>query len=177
MALFWQNGYARTSVSDLLRAMGINRFSMYAAFGDKPALFVAALTLYRQRWAAFIRAHLDRGGSPRAALLGLVRAMGEQIVEDKLGRGCLIANSAFALAELPPPAAAIVTAGLRGLEDAVAATIARAQRAGEISRQTDARTLARFIIAAVNGIRAAGRVERERGRLRALTELALSVLH
>ncbi len=177
MELFWHRGYERTSVAELLRAMRINRFSLYHTFGDKPELFVEALTLYRRRWAAFIGGHLEQEGSPRAALLGLIRAMGEEIVDDKLGRGCLIANSAFALAELPPEAAAIVTGGLHSLEDAIAGTIARAQRAGEISRQQEARTLARFVIAAVNGIRAAGRVERDRGRLRALTELALSVLH
>lgn len=176
MELFWEKGYQHTSISDLLRAMRINRWSLYETFGDKPQLFVRALQLYRERWAAFIRGHLRKEASPRAALEALVRAMGDQIVADELGRGCLMANSAFELRALPPEAARIVTAGLRSLEDTLTATVARAQRAGELARGRPPRKLARFLIASVNGIRAAGRVETSRARLRDLVEVTLSVL-
>lgn len=177
MQVFWQKGYARTSVDDLLQAMGINRWSMYQTFGDKRRLFVKALTLYRERWRAFIREHLDKEGSPRAAVMGLLRAMGDQIVADRLNRGCLLASSSFEIDQLDPEAALIVTSGLRSLEDALTEAIARAQSAGEISGSKDARTLARFLIATVNGIRSAGKVEPRRGRLMELIETALSVLH
>jgi TetR/AcrR family transcriptional repressor of nem operon len=177
MQLFWQNGYQHTSVSDLLAAMGINRWSLYETFGDKPQLFIKALLLYRGRWSAFIGQHLSQPGSPRAALMSLIRAMGQQIVDDKLMRGCLIANSAFELAQLPPEGAKIVLAGLKSLELALANAILRAQEAGEIAGGQDAHMLARFIIASVNGIRSAGRVEPQRRRLMELVEVALSVLH
>src|SRR5688572_16974461 len=95
MEVFWQRGYANASTSELLAAMRINRFSMYQTLGDKPQLFVKALQLYRERWRSFIAGQLASEGSPRAAVMRLFRAMGEQIVDDKLGRGCLIANSAF----------------------------------------------------------------------------------
>lgn len=177
MELFWQKGYQNTSVADLLAAMNINRWSMYETFGDKPALFIKALELYRGRWGAFIRAHLAKEGSPRAALMALFRAMGDQIVADKLGRGCLIGNSAFELKALPPEAAELVTRGLRNLEDAVTTIIEKAQACGEIARIQDPRTLARFLIAAVNGIRSAGKIEPRRTRLADLIETTLSVLH
>jgi TetR/AcrR family transcriptional repressor of nem operon len=177
MELFWRKGYQNTSVADLLQAMGINRWSMYETFGDKPQLFQKALLLYRQRWGAFIREHLAKPGSPRAALMSLIRAMGDQIVADKLGRGCLIGNSAFELAALPSEAAELVTQGLRSLEDSVTAAIDKAQACGEVSRHQEARTLARFLIAAVNGIRSAGKIEPKRARLSELIETTLSVLH
>jgi TetR/AcrR family transcriptional repressor of nem operon len=177
MQLFWQKGYQHTSVSELLDAMGINRWSMYETFGDKPQLFLKALLLYRQRWAAFIAEHLRAEGSPRAALMALVRAMGQEIVADKLMRGCLIANSAFELKQLEADAAEVVLSGLRNLEKAIAACIARAQEAGEIGRGHDPRTLARFMIASINGIRSTGRVETRRAALMELVEVALSVLH
>src|SRR5262245_47618438 len=100
MEVFWEKGYPNTTIGDLLDAMGINRWSMYETFGDKQQLFVKALALYRDRWSGFIGRHLKAPGSPRNALLGLLRAMGSQIVEDTLGRGCLIANSAFELRHL-----------------------------------------------------------------------------
>lgn len=178
MELFWQKGYQNTSVGELLDAMGINRWSLYQTFGDKPQLFLKALELYRQRWAAHIRAHLEAHASPRAALFALVRAMGDQIVADRLHRGCLIANSAFELAALEPEAARVVTDGLRRLEGAITDLVARAQAAGELTTRDDPRTLARFLIASVNGVRAAGRVESEahRARLGELIEVTLSVL-
>lgn len=177
MEVFWHKGYQHTSVNDLLEAMRINRWSMYETFGDKQQIFIRALNLYRSRWAAFIAQHLQQTGSPRTALLNLIRAMGRQIVDDKLGRGCLIANSAFDLRQLEPEAAAIVRAGLAGLENSIAACIRRAQEAGEISRAQDAPKLARFILASLNGIRSAGRVEQQRERLMELVEITLSVVH
>lgn len=177
MEVFWHKGYQHTSVNDLLEAMRINRWSMYETFGDKQQIFIRALNLYRGRWAAFIAQHLQQPGSPRTALLNLIRAMGRQIVDDKLGRGCLIANSAFDLRQLEPEAAAIVRAGLTGLENSIAACIRRAQEAGEISRAQEAPKLARFILASLNGIRSAGRVEQQRERLMDLVEITLSVVH
>lgn len=177
MEVFWRKGYQHTSVNDLLEAMQINRWSMYETFGDKQQTFIRALNLYRGRWAAFIAEHLQQPGSPRTALLNLIRAMGRQIVDDKIGRGCLIANSAFDLHQLEPEAAAIVSAGLKGLENKIAGCIQRAQEAGEISRTQDAHKLARFLIASINGIRSAGRIEHQRERLMDLVELTLSVVH
>ncbi len=46
MSAFWANGFSGTSMADLTRAMGINKPSLYAAFGNKEALFVRALTHY-----------------------------------------------------------------------------------------------------------------------------------
>jgi TetR/AcrR family transcriptional repressor of nem operon len=179
MEVFWRKGYQNTSVGDLLEAMAINRWSMYQTFGEKPKLFLKALELYRGRWSAFIRAQIEGHASPRAALFALIRAMGDQIVADRLHRGCLIANSAFELAALEPEAARVVTDGLRRLENAIADLVARAQAAGELTTREDPRRLARFLIASVNGIRAAGRVESDahRARLAELIEVTLSVLH
>lgn len=177
MEVFWRKGYRNTSVSDLLTAMRINRWSMYEAFGDKQQIFIKALLTYRDRWGVFIARHLGQPGSPRAALRGLIRAMGQEIVSDGLGRGCLLANSAFELSELEPEAARIVTKGLANLERSITTCITRAQEADEISRTHDAGTLARFVLASLNGIRSASKVERKRERLLDLVELTLSVLY
>ncbi|RJG47915.1 TetR/AcrR family transcriptional regulator [Motilimonas pumila] len=50
--VFWQNGYAGTSLADLTVAMGINKPSLYACFGNKEALFIKALDYYKQRIVA-----------------------------------------------------------------------------------------------------------------------------
>jgi AcrR family transcriptional regulator len=48
MQVFWRNGYEGASLSDLTQAMGINRPSLYAAFGDKGTLFRKALDRYAE---------------------------------------------------------------------------------------------------------------------------------
>ena len=53
MLLFWRQGYSGTSLSDLTRAMGIAKTSMYAAFGNKEALFRLALQRYSEGPAAY----------------------------------------------------------------------------------------------------------------------------
>src|SRR5882762_10915913 len=58
MQVFWRKGYEGASLSDLTRAMGINRPSLYAAFGNKEALFRKALDRYVQGPAAYVRKSL-----------------------------------------------------------------------------------------------------------------------
>src|SRR5437899_12052969 len=55
LKVFWQMGYEGASLLDLTRAMGINRPSLYAAFGNKQALFRKAMDRYQQGPAGFVR--------------------------------------------------------------------------------------------------------------------------
>src|SRR5436190_7853112 len=58
LEVFWRKGYEGTSLPDLTRAMRINRPSLYAAFGNKEALFRKALDRYVQGPAAYVRKSL-----------------------------------------------------------------------------------------------------------------------
>src|SRR5215813_5038581 len=60
MKVFWQKGYEGASLSDLTHGMGINRSSMYAAFGDKEALFQKVLTRYREGPLAWVQPALQK---------------------------------------------------------------------------------------------------------------------
>src|SRR5437870_13048980 len=59
LTVFWRKGYEGTSLPDLTRAMGINRPSLYAAFGNKQSLFKKAVARYCQGPGAYTRAALD----------------------------------------------------------------------------------------------------------------------
>jgi TetR/AcrR family transcriptional repressor of nem operon len=177
MNVFWASGYRNTSIDDLLAAMKINRFSMYQTFGDKSQLFTKALSLYRERWSAFIASYLKQGASPRASLMALFRAQGKQVISDKLGRGCLMANSAFEISHLPEDAATMVRESIDRLEATLTQTITRAQASGEIDPRKDALSLARFLIFSMNGIRGAAKLEPDRAKLTELVEIMLSAVH
>src|SRR6266550_5425162 len=59
LKVFWRKGYEGASLPDLTRAMGINRPSLYAAFGNKQSLFCQALKRYHERQRDFFRQALD----------------------------------------------------------------------------------------------------------------------
>lgn len=59
MERFWDHGYHATGVSDLEAAMGINKFSIYAAFGNKRGVLLESLDLYARTWQAQTFARLD----------------------------------------------------------------------------------------------------------------------
>src|SRR5437660_6287285 len=96
LEVFWRKGYEGASLPDLTRAMGINRPSLYAAFGNKEGLFRKALDRYAEGPAAYVREALNE---PTA------RAVAERMLGEAIGlltaprnpRGCFImVQSAFA---------------------------------------------------------------------------------
>jgi TetR/AcrR family transcriptional repressor of nem operon len=178
MDVFWARGYENASISDLLAAMGIQRFSMYATFGNKQELFLAALKLYRARWGALISEHVAAGaraGAPaKATLVELLRTMGREAMTDTLGRGCLIANSAIELRYLDAESAGIVRGSLDALETTFTRLIAGALAEGELPAGRDPAQLARFLLAAINGIRDVAKAGGDRKRIHDLVETLIS---
>jgi AcrR family transcriptional regulator len=110
-AVFWNLGYAATSLDDLARATGLNRPSLYAAFGDKHALYLAALIKARDEALSALAAGLAREG-PLAAVLGglLERAGAIYRAGDAGQRGCFIVGTAVTQA-LDDAEARAITAG------------------------------------------------------------------
>ena len=157
--------------------MEIQRGSLYQAFGSKAELFVAALRLYRSRWGAMIRGHLQATPGPaRAVVISLLRRMAAAAVEDPLRRGCLLANSAVELSELDAGAAEVVRGGVDVLERTFTDLFTRAAAEGDLAPGRDPRAHARFVIAALNGIRDAVRAGASRRRLDELVDSLISIV-
>src|SRR5438105_9537774 len=74
LKVFWRKGYEGASLDDLTGAMGINRPSMYAAFGNKEALFRKALARYEEAEARYVREALNEPTAGRVAQRLLRRA-------------------------------------------------------------------------------------------------------
>src|ERR1700716_2408121 len=88
MEVFWSRGYEAASIQDLVRHMGINRQSLYDTFGDKHALYLQALDLYRQVETSKLFELLERRGSVRRALRQLFAGVVEGSACDGQRRGC-----------------------------------------------------------------------------------------
>src|SRR5215469_17471674 len=104
--VFWNLGYSAASLDDLAAATGLNRPSLYAAFGDKHALYMAALARTREGAVAAMRAMLGRGGITLREALGdlLAAAIGSYVVGDVGQRGCFIVGTAVTQAVDDPEA-------------------------------------------------------------------------
>ncbi|WP_329461067.1 TetR/AcrR family transcriptional regulator [Streptomyces sp. NBC_01431] len=113
MIQFWRDGYADTSLDDLSRATGLNRSSIYSSFGDKDTLFLRCLDRYAARYGAKYDAALSSAAAePVVALRAFFDVTLERIADPELPDGCLIAQSAMAIAGLRPSVVAHVKQAL-----------------------------------------------------------------
>ncbi|WP_052230139.1 TetR/AcrR family transcriptional regulator [Streptomyces sp. CT34] len=176
MRSFWECGYEATSISDLTRVMGISAPSLYAAFGDKRALFDEAVAAYGRRYGGFISRAIAEEPTARR---GIERALREAAVEYTVPgrpRGCLVISAALNTT----PASAEVAASLREMRQRNVREMERAIRAdiaaGELPAGTDAHGLAEYVSVIVAGMSQSARDGVDRTTLEAVAELAMHAL-
>lgn len=175
LELFWERGYERTSMADLVQHLGIGRASIYATFGNKHELYLRALQRYLELQQPNPIELLSQPGPVLPAVRALIESYVDDAVADQRRRGCLVVNTAV---ELPrdPQAARCVTNAWDTLEVALTAALTRASAQGELAADADPRALARFLLVTMQGIRLVGKVEPQPARLRDAAELALRAL-
>jgi TetR/AcrR family transcriptional regulator, transcriptional repressor for nem operon len=153
MQVFWQRGYSQTTVTDLVRATGLQPGSLYAAFGNKKGVFIEVLDAYNRTFLERIRRMQEDSGP---ALLG-IRAMLNDIVEDTVSgrnrQGCLAVNALLELAEHEPDVAARLDVHNEQVRQAFAVLIARAQAEGDVPPGKCPDALAAFLVNNLWGMR------------------------
>ena len=157
MQVFWAKGYEAASLDDLCGATRLNRSSLYAAFGDKHALFLETIDRYGDRAVARIAAALSRPLPLREALAAFLSEMIDQIVSGPGRTGCFIGNCAAEVARHDRVAAASVKRNLDRVEAVFRDAFARAQARGELNSGADIDALARFFVASTQGLRLMGK--------------------
>ena len=151
LRLFWTHGYDGTSMSALTEAMGITKPSLYAAFGNKEALFRKALDLYEREKLAYMRSALEAPTSRGVAERLLCGALAMQTGTCGDPKGCLALNSTTC----GPEAESIRAEVIARRTSSVTALIERFERArdeGDLPPGADPAGLARYMIAIIQGI-------------------------
>jgi AcrR family transcriptional regulator len=95
LKVFWRKGYEGASLADLTQAMGINRPSLYAAFGNKEALFKKAINRYVEGPGVFVREALDQPAA-KAVVEQMFRGTIELVTDSRNPHGCLMVQGALA---------------------------------------------------------------------------------
>src|SRR5215510_3929583 len=172
MAVFWERGYEATSIQDLLQAMGLNRGSLYATFGDKQHLFLAVLDHYAEKVSAAMFNAL-RDPDPRRAIAQMFAVLLRRTSDPGSPRGCLNTNTAL---ECPGSGDAItrtVADRLGQQESALYHVLLRAQVAGALDRGQDCRALARFFVGVAQGVNVVHKAGADPATLHDIVAIAL----
>jgi TetR/AcrR family transcriptional repressor of nem operon len=171
---FREKGFEGTSVDDLEKATGLRRASLYGAFGDKRALYLAALKRYQGAKGAGLLEALNAEKTGRAAVERLFAlAIGEAAGDPS---GCLMANAASERSAHDARVARCVEDNRRRMEGALLAAVLRGRADGSVKARGEARDSARFLFAAVLGLRALARTGCGRAELKAVAGEALRTL-
>lgn len=172
---FWRHGYEATSIAGLTGAMGINPPSLYAAFGDKKALFEEAVLAYGARpEGAFMGVALAEEPTAYGAFARILREAAHHYADPSHPAGCLTICAATNVAA----ASAEVGEFLRGIRNAnlgvFDARLRAARDAGELPAGTDTMLLANYFAAVIQGMSQRSRDGADERELAGVAELAMA---
>jgi AcrR family transcriptional regulator len=155
--VFWRKGYEGASLSDLTEAMGINRPSLYAAFGDKEKLFRNVLDRYAEGPASYSSVALQAPTS-RAVVEQLLYGTADLLTSRRNPHGCLWVQGALACGNAADPVRRELISRRMAGEAALRRRLNRAKTDGDLPPDANPASLARYIATMTQGmsIQAAG---------------------
>ena len=174
---FWQGGYSGTSLDDLSVATGMNRPSLYGAFGDKHALYLDTLDGYIDAGLKAMEAALG-GDLPLAQALMRVydTALAIYLPAGAEPRGCFLIGTAVVEAKRDADVRAKLADGLRTFDGALERRLLRAQAQGELDPAADAAVLARVASAIMHSLALRSRAGDTRATLRATAAAGVALI-
>ena len=172
MRVFWEKSYEGATIADLTEAMGINRSSMYAAFGDKESIFRRVMELYRAGRMSYIRRALARS-SLREVVAGLIQGTAEFLSIPDNPRGCLSIQGALACGTDAEPVKLAMIDWRKGGEAALKKRLQQAQSEGELPAEIQPADFARYLSSIIAGLGVQAANGATRAELRRVAEISL----
>jgi AcrR family transcriptional regulator len=170
--LFWRKGYEGTSIADLSQAIGVNPPSLYAAFGNKEQLFCQALDRYAERHAGFLRAALAHPKA-RDCIAALLRNTADALTDKRSPAGCLLVQGIAGIGDHAKCIRDELAARRAVNEKAIRDRLIRAKREGDLPKDADPATLARYVATVTQGMSVQAGAGATRAELRRVAETAL----
>ena len=173
MLVFWRHGYETTSISDLTEAMGVSAPSLYAAFGDKKCLFLEAMHRYAGSPDDFA-ATLAESPTAYQAVHHMLMSAADAFTNARTPRGCLLASATASTssesADVQDAVAQVRRQVMARLRSRIEVDVA----AGLLPPDTQAKSLATFVIAVVQGMSVLARDGGRRAELRGMIAVAMA---
>ncbi len=136
--VFWTKGFSATSLDDLTVAMGMNRPSIYRAFGDKEAVYRKALMQFCQGMEAAFERTMLAEDDIRKALASFYQDALAVYTSGEQPKGCLVMGTAVAAAVCHPEIQADLLNVIRDLDQKIAKRLEQARDAGQLEASFDA---------------------------------------
>jgi AcrR family transcriptional regulator len=174
LRVFWSKGYEGASLTDLTEAMGITRPSLYAAFGNKEALFHKALDLYEREKLAYVGEALAEPTARRVAERLLRGALANQTNECE-PKGCLGVISSVACGTDAESVRNEVIARRQSGHTALAERFERARHEGDLPAEIDPEGLTGYLGALLQGLSVQAGSGASKEQLEALVATSLAV--
>ncbi len=144
LKIFWARGYEGTSIAELTETLGVNKPSMYAAFGNKEELFYKALLRYASGPVAFVNEVLKEPTARKVAETFLFRAA-EFLTDPQHPKGCMIVQGALSSGESAELVRNILIKFRKSYEDQLAERFTKAISDGDLSSKANPKCLAKYL--------------------------------
>jgi AcrR family transcriptional regulator len=151
LAIFWRNGYEGASLPALTKAMGINRPSLYAAFGNKETLFRKAVERYERGPAGYTYKAISKP-TARAVVEALLAGIVALLTTPKNPGGCLMVQGALASGKNANHVRQDLASRRAAGVSAIRRRFQRAIDEGDLPATADAQGLARFVATVMHGL-------------------------
>ena len=175
MVVFWSKGYEGTTIPDLTSAIGINRPSLYAAFGSKEDLFRLALDRYRKDPASYVNRAIAK---PTAfeVMAGLLEGVIDLVTDPKRPGGCLFVCGTHPLSQRNNGIHTELAARRIAGEKDIRKRFEQAAKTGDLPETSDPKLLAKLAATLIWGVSIQAANGSTRSELRKLAAITLESL-
>jgi len=175
MELFWQQGYEKTSICDLVECMGIHRKSLYDTFGDKHALYLKVIDLYGEYTTTKLRAETLKAITAYQVIQYIFDCIIE-VNEDKHW-GCLFVNAATEMGPWDKEVVEKTEDAFSQTEDFIVRIVREGQESGEFSNKYNAEILGEILHNTLMGLRVLARTSATKEKMHRIADFFLNLLH
>jgi AcrR family transcriptional regulator len=175
--VFWLKGYAATSLDDIVGATGMNRPSLYTAFGDKEAIYLAALKMQGELLVGAIAGAVALDIKLRPFLdLFFERCIDSYLAGANGPRGCFLVGTALTESLVREDVGAVVRDTFDRCDDLLEQRFRQARKAGELPKSADARACAMLVSSAMHELAMHARAGSSRESLEKRAALAMKLM-
>lgn len=174
LKVFWERGYEGASLAELSETLGINKPSLYAAFGNKEELFYKALLKYATGPVAFVKDAMNQPTARKVAETFLVKAA-EFLTDPQHPKGCMIVQGALSSGESAELVRNVLIKHRASYENLLAERFAKAKVDGDLSSDANPKDLAKYLATLHQGMSVQATSGATKDELLEIANLALKV--
>ncbi|TDQ29778.1 TetR/AcrR family transcriptional regulator [Tenacibaculum caenipelagi] len=176
MNLFWKQGYAATSIQELVNHLGINRASLYDTFGGKEQLFKKAFELYRVSNKEELIRFFQSRPNVKEGVQELFGIAIKEAIFDKDKKGCFVVNTTTELIPNDENLLAVLESNKQDIEKLFYEYLESGKEKGQLKTNQDLKSITSLFYTLYNGIRVVSKVNPKEKELKNTVEVALSLL-